>query len=64
MSSALLQLLHMDLAGPFCTFTPEVGRCLLLNLDDYSKYGWVRVMCNKSDKMRSCNSLCAAASDS
>jgi hypothetical protein len=43
-NSAPLQLLHMDLAGPFRTAMPKGGRWLLLALNDDSKYSWVRVM--------------------
>jgi hypothetical protein len=48
-SSALLQLFAHGSGRSICTALPEVGRWLLLALDDYSKYSWVRVMRHKSD---------------
>jgi hypothetical protein len=44
-----LQLLHTDLAGPFSCPTPEGALYLLAVLDDFSKYGWVRMLRLKSD---------------
>jgi transposase InsO family protein len=48
-SARPLQLLHVDLCGPYTTPTPLGSRYALVVLDDYSKFAFVRELKLKSD---------------
>nr|GFB60931.1 hypothetical protein [Tanacetum cinerariifolium] len=45
----ILSLLHMDLCGPIRSETINRKRYVLVIVDDYTKFGWVRFLCMKDE---------------
>ncbi|GJS22449.1 retrovirus-related pol polyprotein from transposon TNT 1-94 [Tanacetum coccineum] len=43
-----LELLHMDLFGPFVIRSYKGNRYTLVNVDDYSRFTWTRFLANKT----------------
>ncbi|KAF6744795.1 hypothetical protein DFP72DRAFT_786205, partial [Ephemerocybe angulata] len=43
-ADSLLDLLHIDYAGPFPTLTPDKKRYILIVVDDFSNYAHVALM--------------------
>ena len=47
-----LQLVHMDVCGPFSTESHNGSRYLLLIVDDFSRYTWMQAMKTKDEVFR------------
>nr|GFB80786.1 putative ribonuclease H-like domain-containing protein [Tanacetum cinerariifolium] len=45
----ILSLLHMDLCGPMRTKSVNKKRYVLVNVDDYTRFGWVRFLRTKDE---------------
>nr|GEW72039.1 integrase, catalytic region, zinc finger, CCHC-type, peptidase aspartic, catalytic [Tanacetum cinerariifolium] len=45
----ILSLLHMDLCGPMRTETINKKRYVLVIMNDYTRFGWVRFLCTKDE---------------
>lgn len=44
-----LELLHVNLSDPTKTLSLDKNRCSIVILDDFSRYTWVLLLCNKCD---------------
>jgi transposase InsO family protein len=47
-ATRLLELIHVDLCGPFPTKARDGGEYLFVIVDDYSRYTWIHVLLSKS----------------
>ncbi|KAA0047611.1 gag-pol polyprotein [Cucumis melo var. makuwa] len=54
----VLELLHLNLMGPMQTKSLGGMKYVLVVVDDYSRFTWVRFLKEKSDTVKLCISLC------
>ena len=54
----VLELLHLDLMGPMQTESLGGKKYVLVVVDDYSRFTWVRFLKGKSDTVKLCIILC------
>ncbi|TYK07224.1 uncharacterized protein E5676_scaffold606G001160 [Cucumis melo var. makuwa] len=57
-TNKVLELLHLDLMGPMETESLGEKKYVLVVVDDYSRFTWVRFLKGKLDTVRICISLC------
>ncbi|KAA0038999.1 envelope-like protein [Cucumis melo var. makuwa] len=57
-TNRVLELLHMDLMGPMQTKSLGGKKYVLVAVDDFSRFTWVRFLKGKSDTPKVCISLC------